>query len=274
MQLVILSDLHLMPAGQTLYALDPRERFRKALQTITRLHADADLLVINGDLAEKGSQEVYAILKSELTAWKGQVLLLLGNHDFRQPFLQVFPDQRDARSGFVQGMYRYPSATLIALDTLDEAVTNGSGLLCSQRLEFLRDMLNEADKSLPILLFQHHPPFPTGLESMDRIALRNGDELLQVFESVRRPDYMFFGHVHRPISGMWRGIPFHIQRGLNHQVGFDLKAPILVPGSHEAPDYALVKVVDGSIVIHQNSFLYDGPQFLLDDRHARTATRL
>jgi len=39
----------------------------------------------------------------------------------------------------------------------------------------------------------------------------------QVFQRTRMPDFMFFGHIHRPAAGIWRGVPFHIQRATSHQ---------------------------------------------------------
>ena len=120
----------------------------------------------------------------------------------------------------------------------------------------------------PLLLFQHHPPFDTGLRYMDGIKLANPEAEWDVIARTRKPDYLFMGHLHRPISGIWRGIPFHIQRALSHQVAFDLETADHIPGSHELPDYSHVTVGAGQVVIHQCSFLYDGPLFSLQDRAA------
>jgi hypothetical protein len=123
-------------------------------------------------------------------------------------------------------------------------------------------------------MFQHHPPFDTGLQAMDRIKLKNPEDEWAVIARTRRPDYLFMGHVHRPISGLWRGIPFHIQRGVSHQVGFEFEGVDGISGSYEGPDYALAEVGAGGIVIHQRPFLFEGPQFLLHDKVAQRAARL
>jgi hypothetical protein len=49
---------------------------------------------------------------------------------------------------------------------------------------------------------------------MDGIKLANPEAEWDVIARTRKPDYLFMGHLHRPISGIWRGIPFHIQRVL------------------------------------------------------------
>jgi len=109
------------------------------------------------------------------------------------------------------------------------------------------------------------------LRYMDTIKLSNGEDEWEVIARTRKPDHMFMGHLHRPIAGTWRGIPFHIQRALTHQVAFDFETASHIPGTHEPPDYALVTVHDGNIVIHQCSFLYDGPAFSLHDPIAQNS---
>ena len=80
------------------------------------------------------------------------------------------------------------------------------------------------------------------------------------------------GHVHRPISGLWHGVPFHIQRALMHQVHHEFDQPGHIRGSIEAPDLAYVTVTDGQILIHDCSFGYDGPVFDLESPEAAAVT--
>jgi hypothetical protein len=52
-------------------------------------------------------------------------------------------------------------------------------------------------------------------------------------------------------------------------VAFDFVAEGHIPGTHEQPDYSFVKLDRGNVVIHQCSFLYDGPAFSLHDARAQ-----
>ena len=140
--------------------------------------------------------------------------------------------ERDA-AGFVQGVHVFDAATIVTLDTLNEETPDHAGILCEARLRFLAEALASAPADRPLLLFQHHPPFDSGLRYMDTIKLANGEAEWDVIARTRKPDYMFMGHLHRPIAGIWRGIPFHIQRALSHQVAFDLETEDHIPGSHE-----------------------------------------
>ena len=56
-------------------------------------------------------------------------------------------------------MQVFDEATVVTLDTLNEAAPNHEGMLCAARLEFLENALRFAPDDRPLLLFQHHPPF-------------------------------------------------------------------------------------------------------------------
>lgn len=274
MRFAVLTDTHFVAPGQKLYALDPAGRLKVAVERINRDHKGLAFVVITGDLVHWGEEAAYRNLASILAGFDAPVILMLGNHDRRTPFRAVFPSADRDAGGFVQAVHHLDAATIVTLDTLDEAAANDEGVLCRERLAFLADALATAPRDKPLLLFQHHPPFDTGLAHMDLIKLRNGADEWAVIKETRRPDYLFMGHLHRPISGTWNGIPFHVQRALGHQVAFDLETRDHCPGSHELPDYALVTVRDGTIIIHQCSFLYDGPRFSLHDAAARGAQSL
>lgn len=271
MKFVILTDTHLVSAGRRLYALDPAERLARAIDVINRDHADIAFILICGDLVHHGDVAAYELLGETLGPARVPVKLMMGNHDRRGSLRTVFDRAHDDGNGFVQWAETFPACSIIALDTLDEEGQGDAGLLCEARLDFLRGALLAAPTDRPLLLFQHHPPFDVGLPSLDEIKLKNGAAEWAVMTQTRVPDYLFIGHVHRPINGLWQGIPFHIQRALAHQVDFDFQAEA-IPGTHELPDYSLVMVDDGQITIHTRSFLYEGPRYSLLDPEAAAAT--
>lgn len=271
MKFVVLTDTHFVPRGTKLYGLDPAERLTIAVEKINATHPDISFVILTGDLAHWGEAAAYASLADVLAGLNAPTILMMGNHDKREPFRMQFPGaDRDAH-GFVQGVHAFDGVTIVTLDTLNEDTPDHAGLLCAHRLGFLAEALASAPADRPLLLFQHHPPFDSGLRYMDTIKLANGEAEWDVIARTRRPDHLFMGHLHRPIAGTWRGIPFHIQRALTHQVAFDFETEGHIPGSHESPDYALVNVEHGNVVIHQCSFLYGGPSFSLHDRNAQSA---
>ncbi len=264
LRFAILTDLHFVAEGQTIYGFDPRACLRRALDFLATL-PQLDFVVILGDLADRGDQPAYQSLRNELSRLSIPVILMVGNHDARAPFRAVFPDAPSDDGGFVQGLHVFDQASLITLDTLIDEAQVDHGALCSSRLAFLETALRQAPSDRPVLLFQHHPPMDLAIPPMDAIRLRDDAAELATFARAgRKPDYLFMGHVHRPITGLWHGIPFHIQRALMHQVHHEFDQTGRIMGNIEAPDLAYVSVMQGNVLIHDCAFSYDGPVYDLD----------
>ncbi len=250
---VHVTDTHLVPDGQMLYGLDPRQRLRQCFEHISAHHGDANFVVVTGDLTHWGASEAYDILREEASRLPLPIHLMLGNHDNRENFLAAFPETLRDGNGFVQRILDTPAGRCILLDSNEPGVS--WGVLCRQRLDWLDQQL-KASGDKPILLFCHHPPFPVGLPKMDSISLRNPEGFAEVvLPHCHRIRHFFFGHLHRPICGSWHGIPFSTMRGTNHQVALDFKRADAVPGSHEPPAYAVVLVDEASVVVHFHDYL-------------------
>ena len=252
MKLIQLTDLHIVPNGEHLWGLDPSERLRAAVDDINSNHGDAEHCIVTGDLANKGQIGAYEELQQALAPLNLPVHLLLGNHDDRDEFCHIFPEAHRDDHGFVQGMVETGSGVLLFLDTHEPGVAWGS--YCEKRLAWLQNQL-EQQRDLPIYLFMHHPPFEIGIPSLDVMTMRDGaafGELLSGHPNVR---HLFFGHVHRPVAGSWRGIPVSSFRGTNHQVPLDFKTINHVPKNHDAPAYAIILIEANQTIVHFHDFL-------------------
>ena len=147
---------------------------------------------------------------------------LLGNHDNRNLFLETFPEVPRDNHGFLQYLLKTKAGRFLMLDTVEHGSHWGS--YCENRCRLLQTQL-EASINESVYLFMHHPPFDTGIPVLDKIGLKKGSEaLLKIVKCFPNIRHLFFGHLHRPVSGSWHGIPFTTLRGINHQVRFDLKA--------------------------------------------------
>jgi len=267
LQFIQLTDTHLVAPGETLYGLDPLARLEAAVAAINASHAEpgparAAFVVVTGDLAHWGDPDAYAALGAALDRLALPVHLMIGNHDDRAQFRAAFPGTPVDPNGFVQSVVATDEARLILLDTNVPGESHGS--LCDRRLGWLADRLGES--AAPIILALHHSPVRTGLRRMDSIALDEPDAVWEVLAPHRqRIRHMLFGHVHRPISGTWRGIAFSTIRGTAHQVAFDLVrgAEEAVPGSHEPPAYGLFRVDAEAVVMHARDFLDETANFTL-----------
>lgn len=248
MKLTWLTDLHLVaPGSEFPHRVDPAARTRQCLDHIRAYHADADRLIITGDLIQLRQHGAYALLKDLLVGMPMPVKLLVGNHDNRDAFFETFPDAPQVH-GFVQDSEIVGGHQLIYLDTLADGGKH-FGQLSSARLEWLDQVMSQYDG--PALLFMHHPPAIISIPPLDNLRLNDGDE--ELYKILRRhkqrPIHLFCGHVHRSLSGVWRGFPYAVMTTPHVGIAFDMHHQKLQPVD-EAPGYGVILGVDDNIVVH------------------------
>jgi Icc protein len=257
MKLIQITDLHLVAPGSTLFDSDPGERLHLCLENIVKHHSDADLVVITGDLAHNGDPAPYAVLREALASFPLPTRLLIGNHDNRANFRACFPDAQVDDNGFVQSALDTAHGRLLFLDTHQPGTH--AGHYCQQRLNWLASQCEAAQG--PIYLFMHHPAGLVAYRPMDALRQLDAAELTKIVRShdVR---HIFAGHVHRPISGTWGGVPFCTLRGLNHQVWLDFSVEEGLVCSLEPPAYAIILIDNDSTIVHLHDFLDASPKYL------------
>lgn len=268
MKFIHLTDTHLTLPGNTLYDLNPLTRLQAAVESINSEHADADFCVITGDLTHTAQPEAYAALRETLAQCKVPVHVLMGNHDARETVLEYFPTLPCDSNGFIQYTIDTDAGVFVLMDTV-EAGTH-AGRYCAARREWLASVLEHAhSQSRDVFLFAHHPPFELGLGAMDDIGMADEDAtaLNALLGRYRHVRHLFFGHIHRPISGHWQGISFSTLRGTNHQVAFDMHTTDMIPGSHEPPAYCVVLAEQDRLIVHYHDFLDDSLRFPLGTVH-------
>lgn len=255
LKIIQVTDMHLTPPGVRHIGCDPRHRLEAATASINTEHADADLVVFTGDLAALGQAVAYEQLRECLAELKLPYRLCLGNGDHRSRFRAAFPKTLVDENGFVQSVAEMGGQYLIFLDTLAD---NGEhwGELCRHRLSWLQARLDEIGDA-PVLLFLHHPPFPVGIPLLDSLALRDAERLASVLAG-RNIRHMFFGHLHRPIAGSWKGIPFSVLRSTVTQFALRLGVDPAARNM-ETPFYAVALISADSVVVHFHDYTYEGP---------------
>jgi Icc protein len=253
MKLIQVSDLHFVPEGTRLFGIDPCARLAAAIADINEHHGDAELVLFTGDLADHGQPAAYEALSATLGELRLPYRLLIGNHDDRANFRRAFPDAPADGDGFVQSVVRTDAGDLLLLDTHEPET--GAGSYCAARQAWLRARLAEAD-GRPVYLFMHHPPFDIGIPTLDKIRLLEPEGFAAALDGadVR---HIFFGHVHRPVSGSWRGIPYSALRATVHQVPLDMAPRRTMPYNLEPPTYAVILIEDGLTVVHLHDYMHD-----------------
>lgn len=264
LKILQITDCHLMPPGEMIFDSDPQARLAAAVADINRHHADAALCVLTGDLAHHADARAYDALREALAALKVPYQLVPGNHDDRGAMRAAFPELACDEHGFVQSVRDTPAGRFVFLDTVDPGVHTGA--YCERRRAWLAAALDDS-RSRPVYLFLHHPPFTIALPHIDQYRMLDGEAFAAVLAGRSNLRHLFFGHVHRPVSGSWRGIPFSALRGTNHQSWLDFAETRRNITSLEPPAYGIIFLSDDMTVVHAHDYL-DASQKFAYDPHA------
>lgn len=219
MLIVQITDIHIGFDQKSRFEMN-KKRFRQTVQAVRKLEPRPDLIVITGDIADKGDVASYEWFRQEIRQLSLPILMCMGNHDSRASFRQVFPDAAH-EDGFIQYVVDDHPLRIVVVDTLEEG-RHGGGF-CEKRAAWLEARLAEAPDR-PTLLVLHHPPIDTGIEWM---TIGPAEPWVQRFTDVvsrhRQVVGALCGHVHRTIVTSWAGTTLTVCPSTAPQVVLDLK---------------------------------------------------
>jgi Icc protein len=247
-----LTDLHLVAEGRLAYrVVDTGACLAAAVTRLRALGPRPDMVLLTGDLAYAGTDAEYARLAAMLAPLPMPWLAIPGNHDQRATMRAGLP-ARSCPAGAVAGRlcWSVDSGPLrvIGLDTLVEGEAHGE--LDGAQLAWLEARLSEA-RVRPTLVLLHHPPLPTGIAHMDRIALRDPAALGAVLARHPQVERVLCGHVHRPVHWRWAGTVVSVAPSTAHQVALDLRPDGPAAFTLEPPGFHLHRWIDGvGLVTH------------------------
>ncbi|QRM54073.1 phosphodiesterase [Sinorhizobium sp. BG8] len=256
-KLIVFTDLHMTPEGTTIIGLDPYARLNSGIEHVNRYHADADLVIVTGDLTHRAEAASYLRLKALLARLAPPLAVTIGNHDNRETFLHHFDQVEPDANGFVQRSIDFPDCRVLLLDTLFappyEYPMSHAGFLCERRLAWLDNALGTA-AGKPVLIFMHHPPHRTGFVGMDAIRLGNERQFYDIVLRHGNVRHIFAGHVHRTIGGSHRGIPFSIFKSPCHQQPMPFESPNPSLSVDEPGAYGIVVLTDHGLQVHTEDY--------------------
>lgn len=191
LKLVQVSDLHLQATPDGLYReTDVEARWHSVLTHICDHHADADLLLLSGDLVHHAGVAAYQRLHDSLACLPVAQRWLPGNHDTVTDMAQVVPAEALAGS-WSKGCWQ-----VVTLDSTSAPDGRGGGELSDQALQVLAHQLNVPQATHQLLVL-HHNPVPVGSRWQDAIGLRNADRFWQLVATGNGVRAVLFGHVHQ-----------------------------------------------------------------------------
>jgi len=261
MILAQLTDTHIRSGRQVAYGrVDTCSMLENAVAHINNFRPNVEAVIITGDITDRGELEAFHVFREIINELAPPWYVVPGNHDSRENFLEAFKDCYYLKnsSDFIHYSVDDHPVRLIGFDTTVE--NKPYGFLTEERLLWLDNCLAEKTQKTTIL-FQHHPPFCTGINHMDVQNLINGKELIQLLTSHRQVRHVACGHVHRASEACIDGVGISIAPNAAHSTTLDLDPSGPSSFSMDPPAIRIFRVdAEGYLTSHL-SYLgnFDGP---------------
>lgn len=262
-----ISDTHVKRPGKLAYRqVDTAAMLRACVEQVMAVRPRPDLVLITGDLVDRGDPVEYAYLRELLAPLSLPMLVIAGNHDDRDAMRVAFPDATYLpRSGYLHYAVNRGPLRFIGLDTLIPG--EGGGMLCDERLQWLEATLSEA-QDCPTLVMMHHPPFDTGIAHMDEKGLVGRETYAALIDRHPQVVATLCGHLHRMIHAQVGGRPAMTVPSPAHQVVLALEPDAPSAFCMEPPGFMLHRWTGNHLVSHQ-AFVgdYAGPYPFFDEQN-------
>ncbi len=247
-----LSDCHIaVPEDEFAALYSPTEKLREAARHVNSSVNRPDLVFLTGDLVTTAKREEYDILREVLPEFEMPVYLLPGNHDDCTLLREMFPNHdylpKEGKLNFV--VEGWP-LKFICLDTNIHGKPQGR--LGTEQLDWLDGEL-KAETERPVVILLHHPPFKTGLTSMDEMGLIDMAEFAEVVARHDHIERVLCGHLHRGIQKLVGGTLVQTCPSTSHQVRLLLGENNALGTTFEPPEYLLHYWTEtGGLVTHSD----------------------
>jgi Icc protein len=207
---VHLTDTHIMVGGKWKarggdFEFDTEASLRRVVEAIRTLDPAPAFAVLGGDLASPDlidrtrvltSDEYepsYRLLAEILGGLPCPVRFLVGNHDHRVAFNRVLRPDAPTTDAPNYYSFNHQGYHFVALDSQEPG--QAGGLLDAEQLTWLREDLKQ-HRDQPTIVFVHHHPWRLGLQWIDTMSLRNGEELIGALREHPNLHWLICGHVH------------------------------------------------------------------------------
>lgn len=196
------TDIHLFAnPNQELLGLPTAKSFHAVLEQLQKLLPQPDLLLLTGDLSQDETPESYQYLQDWLTPLGIPTYWLPGNHDQPSVITQVFNQAPiSPKKSFSAGGWQF----LLLSSAVPGSVY---GQLSPESLAWLELQLQQT-RERPTLISFHHPPFSVYSDWLDRLSLKNADELFAILDRHPQVRLVVFGHIHQEFERSRQGVHY------------------------------------------------------------------
>lgn len=191
--LIQITDTHLLDDSQEiLRGHNPWHNLQMVLPQVKTYQPDG--LLLSGDLADRGSALAYDYLRQAMQEFNCPIYWLHGNHDNPEHLREILTPSQDLGFQVIDlGMWR-----LLIIDSVVEGAGFGEGYLHPDQLNRLSQELSQHPEKSTLIALHHHP-IPTGIDWLDQIGVKNGDDLVSLLHSFPQVQMVLFGHIHHEL---------------------------------------------------------------------------
>jgi len=234
-----LSDPHIRPEG-VLYqgVADSNAQFAAAIAQVNALDPQPDLVLLSGDLVDKGTPAEYANLRTILAGLESPFLVIPGNHDDRDAFREGFRDHfyLPAAGPMNYAAGEHGPVRVVAIDVTLPGLHHGE--FGEEGAAWLHETLT-AEPARPTVVMMHQPPFDTGIPYLDLYSCREGRRLADIVSRHPQVERIVCGHVHRFMQLRFGGTTLCTAPSTTTAIALQLR-PDAQPASHVEPPAILL----------------------------------
>ena len=199
LRLLQLSDPHLFGAADgALRGVNTRRSLEAVLRDARAHHWNTQAILLTGDLVND-DEGGYATLREVMGDLGKPIWCVPGNHDESK----VMRAQLAEPPFFIGGHFDLGAWRVVMLDS--SVPGKAHGRLAPSELKRLEGALASAGGRF-VLIGLHHHPVPMGSRWIDKVALRNADELFAITDRFACVRAMVWGHVHQTHDSRRKGV--------------------------------------------------------------------
>lgn len=203
MNVVQLTDTHVVPRGERHFGIDTAAYLADAIAAANALDPQPAYAVVTGDLVDRGTRAEYEHFREIMTSLRCPYYVIPGNHDDRERLREVLAPETYGHSRHPTIRYAIDRGGLrfIGLDANRSRPAPGARL-DAETLAWLDETL-ASEPQRPTIVGVHQPPFRTGLHYLDVFGFRGRSALRSLVERHRNVGRVISGHVHCHRSARW-----------------------------------------------------------------------
>jgi Icc protein len=159
----------------------------------------AGVVALTGDLIQDDSAGAYAHCRELLSGLGLPVHCLPGNHDVRS----MMRDELPSPPFIYCGSAELGNWLMVSIDSCSAG--RAGGIITDDETARLQSII-AASAAEYVMVCLHHPPVLMGSTWLDSVGLENGQQFLELLQSIGRVRLTIFGHVHQPYDADHGGV--------------------------------------------------------------------